>query len=134
MSGGRPTRLALAGALLALAAPFLAAAAPDWTARIPELAPALRACLAGAGGAAYVTEAATGPGGIVRVLLWQDGAAAECRVPAMGGAVQGRRIMAGVAPPDSAAPAFFLDRRCVDARRVDAADGTVLGWIAYPAC
>jgi hypothetical protein len=37
-------------------------------------------------------------------------------------------------PPEAAAPAFFLERRCVDARRIDAEDGQVLGWLAYPGC
>ncbi|MCB4821713.1 hypothetical protein [Roseicella aerolata] len=45
-----------------------------------------------------------------------------------------REAVPGAAPPESAAPAFFLERRCVDARRVDAPDGRVLGWLAYPAC
>lgn len=37
-------------------------------------------------------------------------------------------------PPAPSAPAFFLERRCVDARRIDAEDGRVLGWLAYPGC
>jgi hypothetical protein len=37
-------------------------------------------------------------------------------------------------PADPAAAAFFLERRCVDARRIEAADGRILGWLAYPAC
>ena len=37
-------------------------------------------------------------------------------------------------PPDAAAPAFFLGRRCVDVRRIDGPEGGVLGWLAYPGC
>ncbi|MFC7688584.1 hypothetical protein ACFQY5_02020 [Paeniroseomonas aquatica] len=40
----------------------------------------------------------------------------------------------GAPPPAASATAYFLERRCVDARRLAAPDGTILGWLAYPAC
>lgn len=124
--------------MLALLLPAAPAAAADWTGRLVALAPALRACLAGAGPAAYATAVeAEAEEGVLRVLLHRPGAAgaAECRVASgAGGAVSGWRDLPGAVPPDPAAPAFFLERRCVDARRIDAPDGTVLGWLAYPAC
>ena len=45
-----------------------------------------------------------------------------------------RLVLADAPPPEPAATAYFLERRCVDARRIAAPDGTVLGWLAYPAC
>ncbi|MBX9701881.1 MAG: hypothetical protein K2X74_20770 [Acetobacteraceae bacterium] len=103
-----------------------------WPDTILAFAPALRSCLARADAAAYATQAGPDAAGAVRVLLRAGDAVLECRVA--GGAVQGWRILPDAPPPDPAAPVFFLDRRCVDARRVDAPDGSVLGWIAYPGC
>lgn len=96
-----------------------------------QLAPALRACLAGAGPAAFVTEAEAGPAGLRATLHGPSGAFVCILRP---GAAPVSTPLTLAAPPDPAAPAFFLERRCVDARRVDAPDGTVLGWLAYPAC
>jgi hypothetical protein len=104
---------------------------PDWTMRIAELAPALRACLADAGPAAFATDPAPGPEGLRVMIRGRDGAFA-CIL--RDGAAPAHVPLPGQAAPDPAAPAFFLERRCVDARRVDAPDGTVLGWLAYPAC
>lgn len=113
-----------------------------WTAALPALAPALRACLGRAGPGAFATTAESGPGGEVAVTLWRDGAATLCRAGPAGGPVLDWRPLAGLPPPDPAAPAFFLERRCADARRIDApqaslpgsGSGRVLGWLAYPAC
>ncbi len=106
-----------------------AARAEDWTARLPALAPALRACLAG-DAAAFAVEAREEAGAVV-VRLWRDGLAERCEVAE--GTVRRRATLPGAPPPDAAATAFFLERRCVDARRVDHG-GQVLGWLAYPAC
>ena len=36
--------------------------------------------------------------------------------------------------PGEGLRAFMLERRCVDAWRVEDAQGRELGWLAYPAC
>ena len=123
-----------AGALLG-AMPAAGQGGAGWPAAAPVEAfvPALRACLAAEAATAYATAALPQTEGAVLVLLRRgDGGALACRVAA-DGKVQAREALAA-APPDPAAPAFFLERRCVDARRLDAADGRVLGWLAYPAC
>ncbi len=117
-----------------LAAALLAAGA-GWEAQ----APALRACLDGAGAAAFATAALPTAEGRVLVRLWRPGhagapAGEDCLATPAGAVLARRGLAAGTPPPDPAAPAFFLDRRCADARRVQASDGAVLGWLAYPGC
>jgi hypothetical protein len=109
----------------------LPAAAAEWTEALPALAPALRACLAGER-AGFALGAEPAGEGRVTIRLWRAAAAEDCL--AEGGRVLRREEVPGAAPPEPAAPAFFLERRCVDARRVDAPDGRILGWLAYPAC
>jgi hypothetical protein len=101
---------------------------------VAALAPALRACLGAAGPDAFATEAYDGPDGSTRVRVWLTGAAVECRAAGDPEGGVELRPLPGAAPPAPATPAFFLERRCVDARRIDAPDGAVLGWLAYPAC
>lgn len=129
--GASRGRAALAAAALL---PALAAQAADWTAEAGTLAPALRACLAG-DAAAFVTEAMPAVDGrvLVRLRRGGDGPAEDC-LATPGGEVLAREAIRAAPPPDPAAPAFFLERRCVDARRVDGPDGAVLGWLAYPGC
>ncbi len=117
-----------------LLAGFLAlpAAAQQWPADLPSLAAALRACLDN-DTAAFATDAAAPEEGRVLVRLWRDGNAEDC-LATLTGEVLGREARPGLRPPDPSAPAFFLERRCVDARRLDAPDRRVLGWVAYPAC
>lgn len=136
---GGAARLAaarLAATLAAAALPGHAMAGPQaaWPATIPDLAPALRACLLHAGKGAYATAADTAPDGTVLVTLWHAGIATLCQAASAGGDVLAWRPLAGRAPPDPAAPAFFLERRCADARRIEAPGAGVLGWLAYPAC
>ena len=107
-------------------------AAAEWVEALPALAPALRACLGGEA-AAFATSAAPQPGGLVLVRVHRGGGAEDCLARAAGEVVA-REARPGAPPPGPAAPAFFLERRCADARRVEAADGRVLGWLAYPAC
>lgn len=114
--------------LLGLSPP---AAAGTWTARLPTLLPALQACLAGLSDA-FAFAAEVEAEGHVRVRLRHDGVTEDCTT--IAGQVTSRARLADLPPPDAAAPAFFLERRCVDARRVDAPDGRILGWLAYPAC
>ena len=96
------------------------------------LAPALRGCLAG-DATAFVTAAEPLPEGLLRLRLHRGGVAEDCLVRA-DGTVAARQARPEAPPPAPAAPAFFLDRRCPDARRVEADSGQVLGWLAYPAC
>jgi hypothetical protein len=73
---------------------------------------------------------------------WFDGELAFSVGPIPGELVSGGDLESGEpralfllsVKDQAAATAFFLERRCVDARRVDAPDGPVLGWLAYPAC
>ena len=101
--------------------------------RVAALAPALRACLGATGPDAFATDASAEPDGAVRVRFWQGGMALECRAGGATGGI-GLRSLSGTPQPAPATPAFFLERRCVDARRIDGPDGTVLGWLAYPGC
>jgi hypothetical protein len=91
----------------------------------------LRACLDGLPDA-FALDAAALEAGRVRVRLRHGLATEDC--VAAAGRVASRTVIAEAPPPDAAAPAFFLERRCVDARRVTAPDGRILGWLAYPAC
>lgn len=119
-----------AAALLLVALP---AAAQGWEDRLRELAPALRACLAGRPGAMVVDAWEAAPGTAARLLL-PGGVREDCTTDA-GGAVQRRDP---VAPGDRRAGegirAFMLERRCVDAWRVEDEAGRELGWLAYPGC
>jgi hypothetical protein len=104
----------------------------EWVQALPRLAPALRACLAG-DRAAFVTAAEPQPDGLLLLRVHRGGIAEEC-LARPSGEVVGRQARPEAPPPDPAAPAFFLERRCVDARRVETGEGRVLGWLAYPAC
>ncbi|MDI3307180.1 MAG: hypothetical protein QJR07_08750 [Acetobacteraceae bacterium] len=110
----------------------LAAAAADWTAALPALAPALRACLAG-DAAAFATGAEPLPGNLVVVRVQRGKTVEDCLARASGEVVR-RQARPDLPAAEAMAPAFFLDRRCVDARRVDGPGGRVLGWLAYPGC
>jgi len=99
---------------------------------LPALAPALQACLAG-DPAAFATGAEPLPGDLVAVRLQRGAAVEDCLAHASGGVVR-RQARPDLPAADAMAAAFFLDRRCVDARRVDGPDGQVLGWLAYPGC
>lgn len=121
-------------ALLALLAAGPAAAqgaGTDWTARLPVFALALRGCLEG-DAAAYADAVARQQAFAVAVRV-RRGAEAELCVARPDGRVL-RRGPVDAPPPDPAAPAFFLDRRCADARRMEDDHGQVLGWLAYPGC
>ncbi len=121
-----------AAMLLLIAAP--AAAQEDWIAQLPAIAPALNACLAG-DAAAMVTWAERLPDGRVRAHLQrEDGTRLACTVAADGRGPQREPIAGPGLRPAEGVQVYMLERRCVDARRVDAPGGGVLGWIAYPAC
>ncbi|MDB5374005.1 MAG: hypothetical protein JWP04_2647 [Belnapia sp.] len=122
---GRPLLLAAL-----LAGP--AAAEPGWEAAAALVAPALRACLAG-DKAAFVDDVGPASNGRLAIRV-RRGAVTERCIASEAGQVAMRLPLPGAPPPEAAATAYFLERRCADARRVAAPGGTVLGWLAYPAC
>jgi len=126
--------LRLAAALLLVALPA-AAQGPFWTDRLRDLMPVLRACLADQPGAMVVQALPMNHGlALARVRL-ADGTRQDC----VGDLGTGRVERRDPVPQDSRLPgeglrAFMLERRCVDAQRIDGPDGRELGWLAYPAC
>ena len=123
----------LALALLALALLAGAAAAePGWEAAAVLAAPALRACLAG-DKAAFVDDVGPAPNRRLAIRV-RRGTRTERCVAGEGGVVAMRLPWPEAPPPAPAAIAYFLERRCAEARRVAAPDGTILGWLAAPGC
>jgi hypothetical protein len=114
----------------------LAAAQEVWESRLPDLAPALRACLLAApAGSAVVLAWPMNHGQAGALLRLPAGGREECVADAMTGAIALRRTV-----PEAERRSgederrFTLERGCVDARRVDGKDGAVLGWLGYPGC
>ena len=108
------------------------AQAPDWTARLPAFAAALRGCLEGEA-TAFADYAARQQAFAVAVRV-RRGPETELCIARPDGRVL-RRGPVGDAPAvDRAAPAFFRDRHCANARRQEDDAGQVLGWLAYPGC
>ncbi len=120
----------LAAALFAAPAP--AGAEPGWEAVAGPVAPALRACLAG-DKTAFVDDVGPASNGRLAIRV-RRGTVTERCIAAESGTVAMRLPWPEAPPPKAAATAYFLERRCVDARRLAAPDGTILGWLAYPAC
>ena len=120
-------------AALLLATP--AVAQDGWERLVPDFAPLMAACLEDRPGA-MVIHAHLPPGARLEALtLLPDGRQESC----VADLIAGRVIVRDVLRPEhhGAGPhlrAFMLDRRCVDARRVDGADGREIGWLAYPGC
>jgi hypothetical protein len=108
------------------------AAELSWEERLGLLAPALRACLDGDLGA-FVDDVGPAANGRLAVRVRRGRVTERCLVGAQA-RVAMRLVLADAPPPEPSATAYFLERRCADARRVAAPDGTVLGWLAYPAC
>ncbi len=108
------------------------AAELGWEERLGLLAPALRACLDGDLGA-FVDDVGPAANGRLAVRVRRGRVTERCLVGAQA-RVAMRLVLADAPPPEPSATAYFLERRCADARRVAAPDGTVLGWLAYPAC
>lgn len=124
----------VAAAVATLAALLPALALPARGQERLPWAMAARACLAG-DQRAFVTLAAELPDGAVRLVIHRaDGTREVCEAAPSGRVRQHALAPAAQPPPRAADPAFFLERRCVDARRIESADGAILGWLAYPAC
>jgi hypothetical protein len=121
--------------LLALLALPAAAQEPGWEARVREFALALRACLAGLPGAMVLEAWPMNDGKVGARLLLAGGAEERCIADPGRGAVESRAPMTPAeGRPDQGLRSFMLERRCVDAWRVEDAEGRELGWLAYPAC
>ncbi len=117
----------MTAALLLLVAPAIAQGA-GWETSVRELAPALRACLADRPDAMVVDAAP----GFARLLL--PGGAREDCLAAPGLAVTRHAVDPADRRPGEGVRAFMLERRCVDAWRVEDSAGRELGWLAYPGC
>lgn len=126
-------RVAAALVLLTLSAG--AQEPPWWETHLRELAPALRACLADRPGAMVVSGWPMNHGLAGARVLLPGGAREDCLADLGRAAVQ-RRMPVGAEDrrPDEGLRAFMLDRRCVDAWRVQDDAGREVGWLAYPAC
>jgi hypothetical protein len=128
-------KLAVLALLGALIGPLGGAgpAAAGWIDDLPVALPALRACLGQdrQGYADGVWRIGSEQWGI---RLRQGGQTTYCIAGMEDGAVRQRLPLLQAPPPDPTATAFFLERRCAEARRINAEDGTVLGWLASPAC
>jgi hypothetical protein len=124
-----------AAALLLLALPAVAQQPPWWEAHLHAFAPALRACIADRPGAMVVAAWPMDHGLAGARVLLPDGVREDC-VADTGRAVVERRmpVAAGDRRPDEGLRAFMLERRCVDAWRVEDDAGREVGWLAYPAC
>jgi hypothetical protein len=125
-------RAALPLALLALPA---AAQEPGWERLVRELAPALRACLADRPGAMVLEARPLDQDKAEARVLLPGGAEERCVADLGRGVVESRGPVAPQdARPDLGLRTFMLERRCVDARRIEDANGRELGWLAYRAC
>lgn len=108
------------------------AAEPGWENSLAAFVPALRACLAG-DLTGFIDDVGPAANARLAVRVRRGVVTERCLVSATG-QVAMRLKLPDAPPPEPAATAYFLERRCVDARRLAAPDGTVLGWLAYPAC
>ena len=126
-------RAALAALMLA-AAPA-AAQEQGWERLLPGFAGAMSACLRDRPGG-MVIDARLPQGARMEVVtLLTNGRQELCVLDLM----MGRIIMRDPLRPEheQSGPhprAFMLERRCLDARRVEDADGREVGWLAYPGC
>jgi len=127
-----------AGLVVLLAAGPASGQGEAWERLLPEMAPALAACLtAFAPEGMVVLVVPQEEGRVMARLRRGDGSGLDCvasvRPPAVPQLVR-RRVTAEMLAASMGPRAFMLERRCVDAWRVDAPDGRVVGWLAYPQC
>ncbi len=104
----------------------------DWTTRLAAFGPALRGCLEG-DATAFADYAARQQAFAVAVRV-RHGAETELCIARPDGRVLRRGPVGDAPSPDPAAPAFFLEARCGEARRVEDDRGATLGWLARPGC
>jgi hypothetical protein len=124
-------------AALALLLAALPAAAQEagWERLLPGFANAMAACLRDRPGGMVIEARLPAGARMEAVTLLPDGRQELCVLDLM----LGRVVTRGPLRPEHEQPgphlrAFMLERRCVDARRVEDADGREVGWLAYPGC
>lgn len=112
----------------------------DWARAAPDLLPVMAACMAGDAKSFVLVARWMNHGRALARLELGDGSRQDCVAEDLGhgeARVESRTpVPAGSHMPGEGMPAWFRDRNpgCVDARRVSAPDGRVLGWLAYPEC
>lgn len=95
----------------------------------------MRACLQGRPDAMAVMAWPMNHGLALLRLLLADGTRQDCVADLGRGEVVRREPVApGDRLPGEGVQAFMLERGCVDARRVEAPSGAVVGWLGYAAC
>ena len=115
-------------------APLAGVHEEDWIFRLPDLLPSVRACLQAAGEEfAYAIVALPMNHGRMLTRVVTAGERRDC--VAEGARVEEwREVRAGERLPAEDRTAFFLERGCVDAKRVENVEGRVVGWLGYPEC
>lgn len=98
---------------------------------LSALAVPARDCLAG-DVRAFATIDAIERGMVRMVIHRDDGRVELCEF--RPGAIARRAADPARHPVSASAPSFFLERGCADAQRVEADDGRLIAWLAYPAC
>jgi hypothetical protein len=121
--------------LLTLLAVPAAAQDAGWERLLPGFASPMRACLHERPGG-MVIDARLPAGARMEVVTLLPGGGQELCVLDLQ---LGRVITRDALRPQHTVPgphlrAFMLERRCVDARRVEDANGAEVGWLAYPGC
>jgi len=131
-------RLALAVLLPALL-PAAARAEAEWVRFLPDLAPALAACLEGESGSAVTAALPMNRGRAFVRLQRPDGERLDCIAelgPPGAAARRESREGAGAAPPfpGEGESRFTLARPCAAAAPLRDAAGGTLGWLSPPGC
>jgi len=115
--------------------------ADDWSHNLPELLPAIGACLRSGGpGATGVSYAAVADGQVSVRLVGSDGTRSECRVAASGPATPAVAPLAAEAgqPPGDELPLYWPvrgqppQRRCGRLEQVLGARNVLVGYLYYP--
>lgn len=131
-------RLALAF-LLPAALPGVARAETEWTRFLPDLAPALTACLEGEAASAAIAALPMNRGRAFVRLQRPDGERLDCIAelgPRGAAARRESREPAGASPPfpGEGESRFTRARPCAAAAAVPDGRGGTLGWLSPPDC